>query len=242
MATAEHDEQPTPPADPVEPDRTPPAARARGWRAVARPRIVVPAGALLYLLGMTLPWFSTPAYDAGFGYSAPASTVNGFDAGMLVVAAVLLVVAAAVSLLPARTGPRLPFPRALVPAGLTSLSLLLTVPEWLTTFDRGFAAAGLLTVLSAAAACTVTVRAAAAEVRAAPGAEQPAAPDTLEPDAAQTGAAEPDAAEPQPTSGPAEPASSSGPDDEQPYQGPPPTRPLPAGNSTGDAATAEQRE
>ena len=142
--------------------------RARAWRALTRPRVAVPAGALLYLLGMTLPWFSTPAYDAGFGYQAPASTVNGFDAGMLVVAAVLLVLAAVVTLLPSGRGPRLPFPRPLVPAALTTLCLLLTVPEWLTTFDRGAAPAGLLTVLGAAIAWAAAVRGAVTAVRAWP--------------------------------------------------------------------------
>jgi len=178
---AEPAEQPLSWSDPVAagsapiPGSTPRRGR---WRALTRPRVAVPACAALSLVGMALPWFSTPAFDAGFGYQAPASTVNGFDAGMLVVAAVLLVLAGVLSLLPPRLAARLRFPAALATAGLTTLALLLTVPEWLTTFDRGFAPVGLLTVLSAAAACAVALVASVAAVRAWP----PAAPEPVVPD------------------------------------------------------------
>ena len=176
----------------------PPAPRGRRRRALTRPRVAVPAGALLYLLGLALPWFSTPAYDAGFGYRAPASTVNGFDAGMLVVAAVLLVLAAAWTLLP-RPVLRLPFPGALVTAGLATVALLITVPEWLTTLDRGLAAAGLLAVLSAAVACAVALAGAVPAVRTWPAAAPrpaepaPAADEGADetPPAAGTGSDEP---------------------------------------------------
>lgn len=183
MATPEHAQQAVPgpaeqPTSPPGPAAAPqPAPEGPRWRALTRTPVAVPAGAVLYLLGLVLPWFSTPGYDAGFGYQAPASTVNGFDAGMLVVAAALLVLAAAWTLLP-RLTPRLPFPGALVPAGLGAVALLLTVPEWLTTFDRGFTPAGLLTVLSAAVACAVALGGAVAAVRAWPlPAPRPADPD-----------------------------------------------------------------
>ena len=174
-----------------------PPRRGR-WQALTRPRVAVPACAVLFLAGMALPWFSTPAYDAGFGYRAPASTVNGFDAGMLVAALVLLALAAVLGLLPPRLVPRLPFPAVVATAGLAILALLLTVPEWLTTFDRGFTPAGLLTVLSAAAACVVALGASVAAVRAWP----PAAPEPVVPDspAAQPAADEPAGEEP--TAGP----------------------------------------
>jgi hypothetical protein len=229
-------------------------AGRRGRWSVTTIRVAVPVCAVLYLLGMALPWFSTPAYDAGFGYRAPASTVNGFDATMLVVAAVVLVLAAVACLLPARTGPQLPFPRGLVAAGLTTVCLLLTVPEWLTTFDRGFAPAGLLTALSAAAAWLVSVRAAVGEVRAAPrtaATGQPAgarAVDEAEPVAAHpVPAPEPVAGHPAPAPEQVEPAGSRRLDDEEPYGGPPPTvpvpSPLPAGPAAGgDAAGAEERQ
>ncbi|MGY5884801.1 hypothetical protein [Modestobacter lacusdianchii] len=132
---------------------------------LSRPRVVVPAGALLFLLGAGLPWFRTPTGGAG---DRAATTVNGFDAGMLVVAAGALVLAAVWALLPDRAVPRLPFPAALVTAGLTVLSLLFTVPEWLTTFDRGVSAAGLLAVLGAAVATVSALTAAVVAVRAWP--------------------------------------------------------------------------
>ncbi|WP_222194183.1 hypothetical protein [Modestobacter italicus] len=135
-------------------------ARRLGRRVLSRPRLVVPAAALLYLVGMSLPWFRMP----GSGGRA-ALTVNGFDAGMLVAAAGALGLAAVWAVLPGRVLPRLPFPAPLVTAGLTVLCLLLTVPEWLTTSDRGFTWAGLLTVLSAAAAAAAALTAAVAAVR-----------------------------------------------------------------------------
>jgi hypothetical protein len=60
---------------------------------------------------------------------------------------------------------RLPFPPVLVATGLSAVCLLLTVPEWLTTFDVGFSPAGLLTVLCAAAALARTTRASLTELR-----------------------------------------------------------------------------
>jgi hypothetical protein len=183
LAAQPPDNRPEPPDDAAEPGAADAAPARRGWRSLTRARVAVPACAVLYLVALTLPWFSTPAYDAGFGYQAPASTVNGFDAGMLVVAAALLVLAAVSSLLPSRLTRQLPVPAALVTAGLATLALLLTVPEWLTTFDRGFAPAGLLAVLSAAVACAVALVASIAAVRAWP----PAAARSV----ASTGAADP---------------------------------------------------
>src|SRR3712207_1765390 len=44
-----------------------------------------------------------------------------------------------------------------VTVGLTSLAFLLTLAEWLSTFEGGFSLCALLTVLAAAAALTVAV-------------------------------------------------------------------------------------
>jgi hypothetical protein len=96
-------------------------------------------------------WFT---FDLGFGF---AESVNGFDFGLVTTAAVLLVLAAVWSLLPAVVDLGLPFPRGSVTVGLTSLALLLTLVEWLSTFEGGFSLFALLTVLTAAAAAVVAV-------------------------------------------------------------------------------------
>jgi hypothetical protein len=70
---------------------------------------------------------------------------------------VLLVVAGVWALLPAVRDLGLPFPRGFVTVGLTALAFLLTLAEWLSTFEGGFSLFALLTLLAAAAALTVAV-------------------------------------------------------------------------------------
>jgi glucose dehydrogenase len=107
--------------------------------------------AVAFVLFAALPWFT---FDFGFGF---AESINGFDFWLVTIAAVLLALAAVWSLLPAVVDLGLPFPRGSVTVGLTSLALLLTLVEWLTTFEGGFSLFALLTVLTAAAAVAVAV-------------------------------------------------------------------------------------
>jgi hypothetical protein len=149
----------TTPAPAAEPD----GLRA-GWRALQPTDGVVVACAALYLVCMAVPWFRFDGRELGAGARTPDSTVNGFDSGLLTCAAVVLVLAAVCSVASAWAG-RLPLPRVLLPTGLAAVCLLLTVPEWLTTFDVGFSLAGLLTVLCAAAALVWTTRASLTALR-----------------------------------------------------------------------------
>ena len=107
--------------------------------------------AAAFLLFATLPWFT---FDFGFGF---AESINGFDFALVTTAAVLLVLAAVWAVLPTVVDLGLPFPRGLVTVGLTSLAFLLTLAEWLSTFEGGFSLFALLTVLAGAAALTVAV-------------------------------------------------------------------------------------
>ena len=107
--------------------------------------------AAAFLLFATLPWFT---FDFGFGF---AESINGFDFALVTTAAVLLVLAAVWALLPTVVDLGLPFPRGFVTVGLTSLAVLLTLVEWLSTFEGGFSLFALLTVLAGAAAPTVAV-------------------------------------------------------------------------------------
>ena len=149
---------------PAQPDHRPPAAAgpalpgapAPGRTGVDLGRLrladcAVAAGTLLYLLFMILPWFRIDAFDLGFGYRLPGVSVNGFDSRILTVAVVLLLMAAAWALLPAAADVRVPFPRELLTAGLAALAFLLTLTEWLSTFDAGFTLIGLLAFVSSAA-------------------------------------------------------------------------------------------
>jgi hypothetical protein len=117
----------------------------------------VAAGTLLYLVFLLLPWFSVEGFDLGSGYRLPGVSVNGFDAGTLTVAFVLLVLASAWALLPAFADVRVPFPRAFLTAGLAALAFVLTLIEWLSTFDIGFTLMGLLTFLSSVAVLAFAV-------------------------------------------------------------------------------------
>ena len=107
--------------------------------------------AAAFLLFAALPWFT---FDFGFGF---AESINGFDLGLVTTAAVLLVAAAVWALLPAVVDLALPFPRGFVTVGLTGLACLLTLVEWLSTFEGGFSLFALLTTLAAATALTVAV-------------------------------------------------------------------------------------
>ncbi|WP_139306692.1 hypothetical protein [Modestobacter sp. DSM 44400] len=148
---------PAPAADP---------GRARsGWRALGLTDGVVVACAVLYLVCTALPWFRFEGRELGAGARTLDSTVNGFDSAMLSCAAVVLVLAAVWSVASAWTATRLPFPRVLITTGLAAVSVLLTVPEWLTTVDVGFSLPGLLTVLCATAALAWTARASLTALR-----------------------------------------------------------------------------
>src|SRR4051794_7999774 len=100
---------------------------------------------------MALPWFSIDGFDLGSGFEVPGVSVNGFDSGTLTFALVLLLLAAAWTLLPAVTDVPVPFPRSFITAGLAALVFLLTLIEWLSTFDAGFSFFGLMTFLASAA-------------------------------------------------------------------------------------------
>ncbi|KQS59061.1 hypothetical protein ASG36_14090 [Geodermatophilus sp. Leaf369] len=112
---------------------------------------VVGGSVVLYLLFMVFPWFSE---DFGFGASF---SVNGFDSGLLTFAFVLLLVAAVWALLPAFVDLKTPFPRGFVTVGLTGLVFLMTLIEWISTFDAGFSIFALLTFLVSAAALAFAV-------------------------------------------------------------------------------------
>ncbi|PZA18908.1 hypothetical protein, partial [Modestobacter versicolor] len=113
--------------------------------------VAVPVGTLLYLVFMVIPWFSVEGFDLGSGYSIPGVSVNGFDSGTLTFAFVLLLLASAWALLPAFADVAVPFPRSFLTAGLAGLAFVLTLIEWLSTFDAGFTLMGLLTFLSSVA-------------------------------------------------------------------------------------------
>ena len=146
-----------PPADPQAPAE-PVGHRRRFDPAVLRRcDLAVVAGAVLQLVSMALPWFRVDAFDLGSGYRFPAVSVNGFDSIALTCAAVLQVLAAGWALLPACAHVPAPFPRSSLTAGLAAVAFVLTLVEWLSTFDTGFTVMGLLTFL-----CSVGVLVAAA--------------------------------------------------------------------------------
>ncbi|WP_198588262.1 hypothetical protein [Geodermatophilus chilensis] len=145
-----------------------PPARSGAQVGLDRTRVyrgdwLVALCAAAFLLFATLPWFT---FDFGFGF---AETINGFDFGLVATAAVLLVLAGVWSLLPAVVDLGLPFPRGFVTVGLTSLALLLTLVEWLSTFEGGFSLFALLTFLTAAAAVVVAVLTLLRQPRSRPG-------------------------------------------------------------------------
>ena len=117
----------------------------------------VAAGTLLYLIFMIIPWYSVDGFDLGGGYSVPGVSVNGFDSGTLTFAFVLLLAATVWALLPAFADVKVPFPRSFVTVGLAALAFLLTLIEWLSTFDAGFTLMGLLTFLSSVAVLAFAV-------------------------------------------------------------------------------------
>jgi hypothetical protein len=133
-----------------------PPARSGAQLGLDRSRVyrgdwLVTLCAAAFLLFAALPWFTL---DFGFGFS---ESINGFDFSLVTTAAVLMVLAAVWSLLPAVVDLGLPFPRGFVTVGLTSLALLLTLAEWLSSFEGGFSLFALLTFLTAAAAVVVAV-------------------------------------------------------------------------------------
>ncbi|MFQ1001719.1 hypothetical protein [Modestobacter sp. SSW1-42] len=120
--------------------------------------VLVAAGTVLFGLLLAALWFRRDPFDLGSGHRVEAATADGLDSGLLVTALVLLVAASAWSLLPAVADAPTPFPRALVTTALTSLALLLTLVEWVTTLDIGVSVPGLLALLTAAAVAAVAVR------------------------------------------------------------------------------------
>jgi hypothetical protein len=126
----------------------------------------VAAGTVLYLIALLAPWYRVDGFDLGSGYRMPDVSVNGFDSGMLTVAFVLLVLASVWALLPAFADVPVPFPRAVLTAGLTALAFVLTLTEWLATFDTGFTLMGLLAFLSSAAVLAVAALRMLPELRA----------------------------------------------------------------------------
>jgi hypothetical protein len=135
-----------------------PPARSRVDLSRLRPAdYAVAAGTLLYLVCMALPWYSIDGFDLGSGFEVPGVSVNGFDSSTLTFAFVLLLLASVWALLPAVADVPVPFPRSFVPAGLAALAFLLTLIEWLSTFDAGFTFFGLLTFLASAAVLAFAV-------------------------------------------------------------------------------------
>jgi hypothetical protein len=127
-----------------------PPARMRGDWAVA-------AGTVAYLVLLLLPWFSVDAFDLGSGFSLPGISVNGFDSGLLIAALALLVLAGVWAVLPATVPASVPFPRALLTAGLAALAFVLTLVEWLDSLDIGFSLVGLLAFLTSGAVLAVAL-------------------------------------------------------------------------------------
>jgi hypothetical protein len=143
------------PADPVPPR---PEAQARVHRhRVHRADVLLAAGTVLFLLLLLPPWVRADGYDLGSGYRSGPTSADGLDSGLLVTAAVLLVLAACWSLLPAVAEVPTPVPRALVTTVLVALAALLTLLEWLTLLDSGVAVPGLLAVLTVAGLLAVAV-------------------------------------------------------------------------------------
>src|SRR3954447_20843202 len=95
--------------------------RLRG--AVRRGDLAVAAVSASYLLFALLPWYSVDAFDLGNGYRFPGVSVNGYDSGLVVAAAVLVLLAAAWALLPAVADVPVPSARALVLVGAAVLAV-----------------------------------------------------------------------------------------------------------------------
>jgi hypothetical protein len=147
----------------------PPATSAPGRRRpdlgrVRRADGAVAAATLVFLVLLLLPWFHVDAFDLGWGYRMPAIWVNGFDSGVLVAALVLFLLASGWALLPAVADVTVPSPRSVGTAAPAALGFLLTLVEWLTTFDVGFTPTGLLALLAALAVLASAVLALLAEL------------------------------------------------------------------------------
>ncbi|WP_369139636.1 hypothetical protein [Modestobacter versicolor] len=145
------------PTGPGQPPTGAPGSRGVDRGALRLADVAIAAGTLLYLVFMVIPWFSIDGFDLGSGYSIPGVSVNGFDSGALTLAFVLLLLASAWALLPAVADVAVPFPRWYLTAGLVALAFVLTLVEWLSTFEAGFTFAGLLTFLTSAALLAVAV-------------------------------------------------------------------------------------
>jgi hypothetical protein len=117
---------------------------------------------VLFLVCAVLPWFT---FDFGFGIS---ESINGFDFSLVTGSFVLLLLATVWALLPAVYPVAVPFPRSVVTVGLTGLAFLLTLLEWISTFEAGFSVFALLTFLAAAAALAFALLRLLPELRSTP--------------------------------------------------------------------------
>ena len=131
----------------------------------------VAAGTLAFLVLLLLPWFRVDGFDLGWGYQVAPVWVDGFDSGLLTCALVLLLLATGWAFLPAVADVAVPAPRSVATTALAVLGFLLTLIEWLTTFDIGFTPTGLLALLAALAVLVSAVLGLLAELggRALPG-------------------------------------------------------------------------
>jgi hypothetical protein len=156
-----------PPRGGPQPTAQPVGSRRRFDPAVLRRSdLAVVTGTVLQLVFLALPWFRIDAFDLGSGYRFPAVSVNGFDSTTLTCAAVLQVLAAGWALLPASVEVPVPFPRSSLTAGLAAVAFVLTLVEWLSTFDTGFTLMGLLTFLCAVGVLVAAAWALLSELRA----------------------------------------------------------------------------
>ncbi len=159
------------PAEQQEPAGADPHGGAGRLRTVTVRRrhgvdLAVAAGTVLYVVLALMPWFRLDGIAVA-GARSPALTVHGFDLGLIVVGAVLLVLATAWTLVMPHL--RVPFPPAAVTAGLAAAAFLCTLTGWLRATDLGFSGTGLLTVLVSAAVLTCAVVRLSAQLRDQPG-------------------------------------------------------------------------
>src|SRR5438270_9651846 len=104
----------------------------------------IAAGAIVYLVCLIIPWFSVnigggvDATTNGFSDQLLGAFGLGYPAGLTVLAWLLLLVAAAATLLPAFPRLHLPIPVRLVTAALAVLAFVLTLVVWLKTLTINF--------------------------------------------------------------------------------------------------------
>jgi hypothetical protein len=104
---------------------------------------VIAGGTVLFFVLAFLPWF-TLGEDA-FG----RFTLSGWDSGNVTTAFLLLLLAAAWTLLPAFADVQAGFPRSWITVGLAALAWLLTLFAWIRSFEGDFSVWALLGFLTA---------------------------------------------------------------------------------------------